>query len=592
MERILKLNKIFVGVFLTVLTIFALTVTSFADEINLIDIKVELEDDGSARITQIWDVYTDKGTEFYIPMGNMRDMEILDFKVSDESGRVFDFQNNWDIDASLEQKAYKNGFNYTGGGSFEMCWGKGTYGSHTYTLTYTMTNMVQAFSDYDGFLIRFVNDDMSPSPQKGKIEISRAGAGPGESFVAEETGVFAFGYSGYIDVVDGVIVAESDSSIDPQNHMTLLVRLPKGLLHPVSTGSGTFGELEEKAKEGSDYTNENGSYTDSGSSQSIGKAIKSFLSVSIMSILALFFVIGKGISVTKNAAFPLMAEYKEKAPKYKELDYYRDLPLENSLEATGFALTNAGKTPKDEDIMGAVILQLVKSGAFSVKKDEEARSFFRSREKTSLVLNPEIEITNESEKEFYQIIKSAAGPDGILQEKEMKSYAKKNYKLIQDWLEDMKQSGQEAFGYLGGFEEVQVKKMFGLRWKKKLTDKGLQLINNALGFKKYLEDFTLIAEREAKEVALWDGYLIFAALFGIADKVAEEMKRIYPDFERISEIAGHGQGDLLTTMHMANYMNRAMYTGFNDARSSGGGGSSSLGGGGGFSGGGSGGGSR
>ena len=48
----------------------------------------------------------------------------------------------------------------------ELCWGFGTYGRHTFTLSYTMTNVVQSYLNYDGFNVRFVNDEMSAPPHE------------------------------------------------------------------------------------------------------------------------------------------------------------------------------------------------------------------------------------------------------------------------------------------------------------------------------------------------------------------------------------------------------------------------------------------
>ena len=49
------------------------------------------------------------------------------------------------------------------------------------------------------------------------------------------------------------------------------------------------------------------------------------------------------------------------------------------------------------------------------------------------------------------------------------------------------------------------------------------------GLKKFLEEFTLIDKREAIEVALFEEYLMFAQILGIADKVSKQFKKLYPD---------------------------------------------------------------
>lgn len=48
--------------------------------------------------------------------------------------------------------------------------------------------------------------------------------------------------------------------------------------------------------------------------------------------------------------------------------------------------------------------------------------------------------------------------------------------------------------------------------------------NNLLGLKKYLNDYSLIKDRYPIELVLWEKYLVFASLFGIAEKVSKEFK--------------------------------------------------------------------
>ena len=49
------------------------------------------------------------------------------------------------------------------------------------------------------------------------------------------------------------------------------------------------------------------------------------------------------------------------------------------------------------------------------------------------------------------------------------------------------------------------------------------------GLKRFLLDYTLIAERTAIEVNLFENYLIYAQMMGIAKKVAKQFKELYPD---------------------------------------------------------------
>ena len=66
-------------------------------EIRDVDIRVELEKDGSAWVTQVWDAEAgSSGTEFYIPIGNLGPMTVSQLSVS-ENGQAFEsLGNKWD----------------------------------------------------------------------------------------------------------------------------------------------------------------------------------------------------------------------------------------------------------------------------------------------------------------------------------------------------------------------------------------------------------------------------------------------------------------------------------------------------------------
>ena len=56
------------------------------------------------------------------------------------------------------------------------------------------------------------------------------------------------------------------------------------------------------------------------------------------------------------------------------------------------------------------------------------------------------------------------------------------------------------------------------------TDQYAQEQKEVLGLWKYLKDYSLIKDRYPIEISIWNEYLVFASLFGIADKVAKEFK--------------------------------------------------------------------
>ena len=120
-----------------------------------------------------------------------------------------------------------------------------------------------------------------------------------------------------------------------------------------------------------------------------------------------------------------------------------------------------------------------------------------------------------------------------------------------------------------------------------------------LGFREFLKDFTLTGERNVIEVHLWQEYLVFGALLGVADQVAKQLKDIDPVL--FEKTVGYDYGTFHTVLYNMDSLSRAITNArssyvsstFSGGGSSGGfGGHTSFGGGGGFSGGGHGGGGR
>jgi uncharacterized membrane protein len=68
------------------------------------------------------------------------------------------------------------------------------------------------------------------------------------------------------------------------------------------------------------------------------------------------------------------------------------------------------------------------------------------------------------------------------------------------------------------------------------------------GLKRYLNEYTLISQREAIEVELFEEYLIYAQIFGIADKVAKDFKKLYPN---IIENSNYNFSDVISVNSFA-----------------------------------------
>lgn len=61
----------------------------------------------------------------------------------------------------------------------------------------------------------------------------------------------------------------------------------------------------------------------------------------------------------------------------------------------------------------------------------------------------------------------------------------------------------------------------------KRTIKGTELLNKAYALKNYLKDYSLIKEKNAKELALWENYLIYAVALDVNTKIEDEIIEKY-----------------------------------------------------------------
>ena len=198
----------------------------------------------------------------------------------------------------------------------------------------------------------------------------------------------------------------------------------------------------------------------------------------------------------------------------------------------------------------------------------------------NLVLNEiDKEFANKAENRLFIMIEKAS-KDGILERKELEKWADKNYDSLLNW-----------FKRTIDIMEIE---MFGSNVSENM--KKAPIDTTALkeeafklkGLKNYLTDYTKIDDRGAIEVELFEEYLMYAQIFGIAKKVRKEFEKLYPDMIEQTSIRSYDDLDYIW------YMSNRTVTSASSARtaarassySSGGGGFSSGGGGGGSFGGG------
>ena len=529
-----------------------------ANRVPEMEIDVALRPDGSAYITQVWTTDTEEGTEFYLACNDSGYLRITDFSVSDKNGS-YTFLEDWDVSASFEEKANKCGIVETVDG-VELCWGVSEYGENRYAIEYVLHDLVGAYSDADGFNHRFV-DEMSFFPTDVVLTIRNQDGTP---LADDGCDIWAFGYDGQIQFQDGVIRAWSESPLKSGQHMTVMVSLEKGILSPLRTMEDSFETVKERALEGSDYDPD-------AAADSVDEPITAGAVLGMLGSLAV--IIGGLIGIFKL----LNARKKKKLKKQMEsVDYFRDAPNNGNLNVT-YELGRSCGLCRDDSLMGAYLLRLISDGSLEPEGESDDPKQVRLR----LVRPPHTE--DQYDDVFYTVLEAAAGSDGVLQPNELERYSDINVKPLSRFMDSCIREAKQTLIHNGCFKGAVC------NGPKDLTKEGKRQLDEILGLKRFLLDFSLIYERGVKETVIWQDYMIYALMLGIADKVAPQIKKLYPDalpqiqrFERCVGYAGYYNGILYTAYQTDRYRYEA-------SRSSGSGGHASFGGGGGFSGGGGGG---
>ena len=565
---------------------FALPLAVQANDIESIQITATIQDNGSVIIRDHRVFDAEEGTEHYISLGNMNDSELVSFTVYDENGHPLEDVGTWDVDASFEEKAGKYGINYAGS-EIELCFGLGEYGRREFTIEYKLTNFIANLEDdHQAFYWQFLNSDMDPI-ENIQIDVL---AGNGFEFVNPETRLWAFGHEGGTsEITPNALKMTSGENFAQSDYIVLLGIFTGAPFATTNQRNASSEELIDQAMDGASLDGYNyqdfldGEITDDNGSSSSGRSNGLlwiiFAFIQIIAPIALVI----GFIFTRNRRGSRKTKFETTVTD----EYYREVPYEGNFIETAY-LTQSDVS----DWISAFILKWVSEGRL-VDEVEEVGWVFKKDKLALKIMPDQLSPLNMREQELWSMVQSAAGEDNILSEKEFNRYVKQHISRFNRWTESIPTKSEEALkekGYLS----ITTEKVMGLFNRKNIsvTSEGQELGDNIVAFKNYLQDFSLVSEREVSHVQLWQDLMVWAAYMGIAEEVYEQLKIANPQFEQQTAYNPH-------TVIMTRNFGRSIRSTQSSANTSstsssfsGGGGGSFGGGGGGSSGGGSGGGTR
>lgn len=529
-------------------------------KLNKLDFEIQLNEDGSMDVVENWNAkITDTNTmfkDFYLDSSKFKKITNVEvYRVS--------YGNKQKL-TQIDKEMYHVTKNcYYGlpisGNKFEIAWGVSVNGTETrnYQVKYKVVDVIKTYADCSELYWQLVGTDNEIPVTKltGTIKLPKA--------VAEKNNIrgWAHGpYNGNITVSEDKVYLDVDY-LDTGVMVEARIAVLEDLFSKNKrVDKSKFSEILAEEQSWADQANrEREKYIkDIERSKRIEKiiAVAYIIATIALTIFLIYNLIKNGIKARQTE--------KRKMPK---LDYFRDIPNKEASAGDAaylYYFKNGSFSRNISKILSATLLQLALKKYISFSEDnEESKPKIRVNildvtDNRETLTNDEkliYELLNKvskkrtfTMKEFEEYVgKHCESFMGKMRKLEievekhqvkMKNYSKENEKIVSK--HSNKGFIYMFFGIVGiGIMPIpaillilnSIPQFIMAKRNRNLTDKGLEEKAKWVGLKKYMEDFSLLNEKEVPDLKLWEKYLVFATAFGIADKVLKQLKIKYPELQ-------------------------------------------------------------
>lgn len=487
-----------------VLVLFVLIFVDIDFKYN-IDINVEIKSSGSANVTEVWDVQSIGGTDWCKPLDglDLGGYTISDFYVYMD-GEPLQYVNNWGVDTIFGTKGlygYRRWIN-----DLDLCFTTGDMKRHTFTLKYKVTNYVFNTNEKQVFYKKLINNS---SFEKFSINIK---SDYYDFF--DDMEIYGYGFDGNIDISNGVIsITGSDET--PFSYVSILAVLPKNTFNTSNKVYG-FDNVYSYLKHANNDYNQYLKYKNLFDNRWL-------IIILCISLIVLFFVsvkyIRKKIKILNGYGYK-----NNKKINYEDIELFRDIPFNKDIYYA-YTLIKINRIGYDDcNILSAIILKWFNEKKININHNKKV-SFI------DLTMNSKFE--DEIEYRLFNMMYEASN-NGILEMNEFHDFAKRYsakflslFSLIEENVVNSLKLDMHIYHRITKDE---------CRCKYVMDDKVYNDSIKLYGLKKYLEEFSMMDTKEVMDIKLWNEYLMFACLFGIADKVSLQLKHMHPDIKEIDDL--------------------------------------------------------
>lgn len=581
--------------------LFSTTSYAGSQKLSEIGYDVTLNEDGSAKVIENWNVeVTDTNTLFKTfaidssKYGAITDVNVKEIK---ETGNIVEFEDT----GVYAYHVKKDGFYAlsTNSREFEIAWGVSVDGTQkkNYQISYTIQDAVKNYNDCSEFYWQFIgNTNGIPAKLvKGTVRLPRAVTS------RENLKVWAHGpLNGNINIANNQTVSFEVENLKTETMVEVRVVTTENIF--------TSNEVKVGTNKLQNILTEEGKWADRANNERkrVDTIVNAIIIIGFITIIVFIFLIVKYAKALSNA---------EKIKPDVEYDYFRDIPNEDATPAEAAYLyyfdnkflfnSNLSK------IVSATILNLALSKVISFEKGTK-------KDEVYIILENEHAGSElkETDRQVYEMLLAAKGYTAIhgkqegfsngITMKDIEKYAKKHDKAFLGKVESLEKIAKELETENGNYNEKLMKackkwenRKFGYffgaffclcfavfvvplfaiipciicgvlcskiaKKTRNLTQQGTNEQAKWKALKRYMEEFSLLNEREVPELVLWEKYLVYATAFGIADKVLEQLKVRYPEIMDETYMINNGY----SYIYMMNTMNfnRSIQTGMQRAYS-------------------------
>lgn len=562
--KTLKKIILFISIILLVLTTFSIYVR--ADDssslyLDKLKFDVTVNEDGSMDVVETWDIDISHVNTLYktFKMDDDKFTSIKNVRVKDITGNREFTQIDEEM-YHVTENCYYGLINSKG--NFEIAWGVGLdnrYATRTYEISYTVVDAIGKYNDYAELYWQFIGEDFEVDADKitGTITL------PSNAESEEDIKVWGHteNLNGEIYVTDTDKIKFQLENFDAGRYVEVRVLFPTEMIE--STGRAyNEDRYDDVIKEETKWANQANLRRQW--EEIKDEVVATFVIFVILALCIIF--IEKAVKYGKK-----LSSIKKFVPEQK-LDYFRDLPEKGTTPGEAVYIL---KEPYNAfsrhfgKIFSATLLDLKLKDYIDLRVEKTDKN----KDKIYLKKLKESDSNLKSdERRILDFAYKAFGKKTEVEMKTLEQYIEKHpagvealingcLKAIESQLKESKmfdKKQKEEFSNYAGLSGVYyVFAIVTLFWafplaiillinglicgsiKKRanvLTQKGVDSKEKWKGLKKYMEDFSLLNEKEIPAIEVWEHYLVYATAFGIADKVLKQLKTIYPNIDELDSI--------------------------------------------------------